>query len=61
MAFQLLGYAVEKISGKKFPDLVNKNLLKPLKLTRTFLAQPVNDSNALVGDGWDLDFGDEAP
>lgn len=61
MAFQLLGYAVEKITGKKFPGLVEKNLLEPLKLTRTFLTKPVNDSNAIVVDGWDLDFGEESP
>ncbi|KAL2128281.1 hypothetical protein VTI74DRAFT_9393 [Chaetomium olivicolor] len=61
MAFQLLGYAVEKITSKSFPSLVEKKLLKPLKLHRTFLTKPINDSNALVLDGWDLEFGDEAP
>ncbi|RYP72284.1 hypothetical protein DL771_004258 [Monosporascus sp. 5C6A] len=35
-------------------------MLKPLKLSRTFLTNPKNDSNALVVEGWDWDFGDEA-
>ncbi|KAK4129716.1 beta-lactamase/transpeptidase-like protein [Parathielavia appendiculata] len=60
MAFQLLGYAVEKIAGTRFPSLVQKKLLKPLKLNRTFLTKP-NDTKALVLDGWDTEFGDEAP
>ncbi len=61
MAFQLLAYAVEKITNKKFTTLVDKQLLKPLKLTHTFLTKPTNASNALVLDGWDLDFGEESP
>lgn len=61
MAFQVLGYAVEKITKKKFASLVDKNLVKRLKLTRTFLTKPTNDSNALILDGWDTDFGEEAP
>ena len=60
MAFQLLAYAVEKITGKAFSSLVEKNLLKPLKLTRTFLTKP-NDTNAILVDGWDTEFGEEAP
>ncbi|KAL2148002.1 hypothetical protein VTI28DRAFT_58 [Corynascus sepedonium] len=61
MAFQLLSYAVEKIARKKFPNLVHKNILKPLKLTRTFLTNPINDTNHVVGEAWDWDFGEEAP
>ncbi|KAK3896643.1 beta-lactamase/transpeptidase-like protein [Staphylotrichum tortipilum] len=61
MAFQLLAYAVEQITHKKFPTLVNTRLLTPLNLTHTFLTKPSNPSNALVLDGWDLDFGEESP
>jgi CubicO group peptidase (beta-lactamase class C family) len=60
MAFQLLGYAVGKLACTEFSSLVQKKLLKPLKLNRTFLTKP-NDTNALIVDGWDIDFGDEAP
>ena len=45
---------------EEVPSFVEKSLPKPLKLTRTFLTKPVNDSNAIVVDSWDLDFGDES-
>ena len=61
MAFQLLAYAVERITNTPFPDLVKEQIINPLNLTRTFLTHPGNDTNAVVYDGWDLDFGDEAP
>jgi CubicO group peptidase (beta-lactamase class C family) len=61
MAFQLLAYAVEKITNKKFTALVDKRLVKPLNLTHTFLTKPANPSNAIILDGWDLDFGEESP
>jgi len=61
MAFQLLAYAVENITGQSFANLVHEYLLKPLNLERTLLDNPVNDTNAVVVDGWDLVLGDEAP
>ncbi|KAK3299865.1 beta-lactamase/transpeptidase-like protein [Chaetomium fimeti] len=61
MAFQLLSYAVEGITGKKFSTLVDKNLIQALNLTRTFLSPPINDTNAVVLEAWDWDFGEEAP
>ncbi|KAH6623462.1 beta-lactamase/transpeptidase-like protein [Chaetomium tenue] len=61
MAFQLLAYAVENITGIAFPDLVVQQLIEPLDLQRTYVTYPGNDTDAVVYDGWDLDFGDEAP
>jgi len=61
MAFQLLAYAIENITGQQFATLVEDELLKPLGLTRTFLSTPTNDSNAVIVDGWTADFGDLAP
>lgn len=62
MAFQLLAYAVENITGQPFAQLVTRQLVKPLNLRRTFLSEPGNQTtNAVIVDGWDLDFGDEAP
>ncbi|KAK4233038.1 beta-lactamase/transpeptidase-like protein [Achaetomium macrosporum] len=61
MAFQILAYAVENITGMPFPDLVTEQLLKPLNLSRTYLYQPSDDTNAVVWDGWDIEFGEEAP
>lgn len=31
----LLGYIIEKVSGKKYEDYVNENILKPLKMDNT--------------------------
>lgn len=61
MAFQILAYAVENITGTAFPELVTEQLLKPLNLSRTYLSQPDDATDAVVWDGWDLDFGEEAP
>ncbi|KAM7185087.1 Beta-lactamase/transpeptidase-like protein [Rhypophila sp. PSN 637] len=61
MAFQILAYAIETITQTPFPDLVRAQLVQPLNLTRTFLTNPGNDTNAVIYNGWDLDFGDEAP
>ncbi|KAK4169801.1 beta-lactamase/transpeptidase-like protein [Cladorrhinum sp. PSN259] len=61
VGFQLLAYAVENITGQPFSSLVESQLVKPLNLTRTFLSQPANDTNAVVVDGYDLDIGDEGP
>ncbi|GAB1312351.1 hypothetical protein MFIFM68171_02561 [Madurella fahalii] len=61
MAFQVLAYAVENITGQDFATLVEDELLKPLGLTRTFLSTPLNDSDAIVVDGWTEDLGDEGP
>lgn len=61
MAFQLLGYAVAKITGTPFPEVVEEKLLKPLGLARTFLSSPANDSNAVMVEGWEWDLSDQAP
>lgn len=61
MAFQLLGYAIEAITGEAFSETVNKYLIEPLKLARTFYFSPGNDTNAVIVDGWTRDLGDENP
>jgi CubicO group peptidase (beta-lactamase class C family) len=62
MAFQILAYAVENITGTPFPDLVRKQLIEPLNLRHTFLTTPSNiTTDAAITTGWAQDFGDEAP
>lgn len=61
MAFQILAYAIETITQIPFPELVKSQLIQPLNLTRTYVTKPSNETNAVIYDGWDLDFGDEAP
>jgi len=60
-AFQILAYAIENITKTSFSKLVQDELLKPLKLSRTFSSPPLNDSNAAVNEGWRADLGDAAP
>ena len=62
MAFQLLAYAVENITGTPFSDLVKRQLVEPLNLRRTFLTTPSNiTTDVAITDGWGQDFGDESP
>jgi len=62
MAFQLLAYAVETITGTPFSDLVKRQVIEPLGLKRTFLATPSNlTTDVAIASGWEHDFGDEAP
>ena len=63
MAFQFLSYAAEKITGTKFPELITRQLIKPLNLTRTYVTNPsANFSNSvIVPVAWDINFGDLAP
>jgi len=61
MAFQLLAYAIENITGQAFPAMVEDELLTSLGLTRTFLSVPSNDTDAVVVEGWAEDLGDLEP
>lgn len=62
VAFQLLAYAAENITGMPFPEIVTSQLIDPLDLSRTYLTNPGNNfSDAVIIDAWDIEFGDEAP
>lgn len=63
--FQILGYALESISGKPMDSMLNDKILEPLYMTHTGLSQavnvsagviPANDSTSL----WSLDLGDQS-
>lgn len=36
VAYQLLAYALENISGKRFVDILNDRIIEPLSLNRTY-------------------------
>ena len=63
LAFQLLAYAAENITGESFNDLIVSQLIKPLNLTRTSVQIPHNESNAVnyPEPAWNLDLGDASP
>ncbi|KAI0538043.1 beta-lactamase/transpeptidase-like protein [Xylaria digitata] len=64
VAFQLLGYALEAITGKDFESLLEERILKPLDLNNTFLRAPEHARGVIPGDpdltGWSFDLGEAA-
>ncbi|KAI1413840.1 beta-lactamase/transpeptidase-like protein [Hypoxylon sp. FL1857] len=64
VAFQLLGYALETITGKTFQTLLENTVIKPLGLNRTFLRAPNDSLGIIPGDhdttGWAFDIGESA-
>lgn len=64
-AFQILGYALETMTGQRFDKILEKNLIKPLGLTRTFFKTPDPKlgviPNYLGEYFWNFPFGDETP
>ncbi|KAK0633908.1 beta-lactamase/transpeptidase-like protein [Immersiella caudata] len=63
MAFQLLAYAAENITGESFDDIVVDQLFKPLNLTRSSVPIPRNETNVVNYStaAWELDLGDLSP
>ncbi|KAF2103616.1 beta-lactamase/transpeptidase-like protein [Rhizodiscina lignyota] len=66
VAFQLLGYAIESVTGRSFNDVLTTEVLKPLGASSTSLALPRNYTNAIIPfnatvSGWDADAADEGP
>lgn len=64
VAFQLLGYVLEAMTSKEFPDLLEDDLINPLHLTRFSYDTP-KDEYGIIPDGnsslWKFDLGDETP
>ncbi|KAJ5504779.1 hypothetical protein N7463_007653 [Penicillium fimorum] len=64
-AFQILGYALEAMTGKDFQNVLAYDVLKPLNLSRTFYNTP-DISLGVVPDSdgqkyWNFAMGDETP
>ncbi|XDG09870.1 hypothetical protein ABKA04_009485 [Annulohypoxylon sp. FPYF3050] len=64
VAFQLLGYALETITGRTFQTLLDETVIKPLGLNNTFLRAPEDSRGIIPGDhdttGWAFDIGESA-
>ncbi|KEF53924.1 uncharacterized protein A1O9_09719 [Exophiala aquamarina CBS 119918] len=50
VAFSLLTYATEAITGKKFPDILQSKVFSPLNMTRSFYEKPSDDLGVIPGD-----------
>ncbi|KAI0022493.1 beta-lactamase/transpeptidase-like protein [Xylariomycetidae sp. FL0641] len=64
VAFQLLGYALETITGKTFEQLLQETLVEPLGLNSTYLRAPEESKGVLprspAAAGWTFDLGESA-
>ncbi|KAI6087749.1 beta-lactamase/transpeptidase-like protein [Hypoxylon rubiginosum] len=62
VAFQLLGYALETITGKSFQTLMEDSVIGPLGLNNTFLRAPDDSLGVIPGDryetAWAFDIGE---
>ncbi|KAI0965923.1 beta-lactamase/transpeptidase-like protein [Xylaria arbuscula] len=65
IAYVLLGYALEKMTGKPFQQSFQDKLVKPLNLTRTFYSVPNDTLGVVPGDRkrttWAFNMGNESP
>ena len=66
VAYILLAYALEQISGKDWLSLLNNNVLEPLELQSTYYTTPNDTSNGVIPGnastvGWSNRLGDEGP
>ena len=65
ISFQLLSYALEKMTGKDFRSMVNESIIRPLNLTRTFYTTPDDKLGIIPGNRykvtWAGDMGDANP
>ncbi|KAI2619152.1 beta-lactamase/transpeptidase-like protein [Hypoxylon sp. NC1633] len=64
VAFQLLGYALETITGRTFETLLDDTVIGPLGLKNTFLRMPDDSRGIIPGDrlvtSWAYDIGESA-
>lgn len=63
--YQILAYALEGITGKKFQDLMREHVLEPLGLKHTYYNNAPISQGIIPGprveSQWDFQLGDEDP
>ncbi|PYI28273.1 beta-lactamase/transpeptidase-like protein [Aspergillus indologenus CBS 114.80] len=64
-AFQILGYALEAMTGQSYQTLLSRDLIRPLNLTRSSYNKPADRLGVIPGDvettWWTYSLGDETP
>lgn len=65
-AFQILGYALEHITGKSFPSMLEDGILDPLGMTSSSLLAPEDYTDGVIPvdestSGWAETIGDGSP
>jgi CubicO group peptidase (beta-lactamase class C family) len=65
VAYQLLAYALENITGKKYVAILNERVIKPLALNRTYYENPPDSVGIIPGTEketyWNVSLGDANP
>ncbi|KAE9404879.1 beta-lactamase/transpeptidase-like protein [Gymnopus androsaceus JB14] len=66
VAYQILGYALENITGESFELMFQRDLVGRLGLNGTSYSEPVNSTEAVIpfsisGSAWSYEVGDETP
>ncbi len=65
IAFVLLSYVAETVTGKPFMEMVEDTVIRPLNLQHTFTKPPDDSYGVIPGDReetlWPIDFGNESP
>jgi CubicO group peptidase (beta-lactamase class C family) len=65
IAFQILSYALETITGKDYQTSLRDQVVKPLNLTHTYYTTPNESVGVLPGNssstGWANNMGEESP
>lgn len=66
MAYQILAYALERMTGKSFEKSIKSSLLSPLSMRRTTLEAPKDKKNAMIPENelvssWNMTLGDATP
>ncbi|WZH47161.1 beta-lactamase/transpeptidase-like protein [Fusarium acuminatum] len=66
LAYQILAYALESMTGKSFEKSIKSSLLSPLSMKRTTLEAPKDKKNAMIPknelvSSWNMTLGDASP
>jgi CubicO group peptidase (beta-lactamase class C family) len=66
LAYQILAYALEGMTGKSFEKSLKSSLLGPLSMKRTTLEAPKDKKNAMIPENellstWNVTLGDASP
>lgn len=65
IGYQLLSYALEAMTGKKFIDILNDRVLRPLNLRHTYYENPPPSVGIIptdvTEDYWWVNLGDASP
>ena len=48
MSYDILGLVIERVTNDTYANYIQRKILSPLNMTRTFLTKPKNDSIGFI-------------